>query len=375
MPNVSFNQLLSAPQITRVISTLKTPQSRFQTFLNMGPGGSAENPVGGHFAGWDIFDRTRVIAKGRSPGTGPATAPPQVVGHVSATLYRAHEKTYILEERVFRTRPLGRNFGPIDIRGAKYITKQEEYMAQKFKNNREYLCWSMLRGSLGLLNSGDDWIPVAPGSGTFDIDYRIPPGNKLKLDMLGAGDILAASWATAATDVVYDCIQINAANEQLHGRVMNHIWTDTTVLNHLLSNTKLQTLGGTANQIFLNWDRTGFRGPDGMQDTGFEIVFRGMPWITIHVYDGGLDVNGTYTKFYGGTTANFLPDPDSSWTEYMVGSEIVVENVMHPGVERYGLATWIERTTQPAGWELLVVDNGLPALYIPKAVQYGTVVY
>jgi hypothetical protein len=374
MPNVSFAQLMNSTQITKVISRIKTPQSRFQSFFGMGPGGPAENPVGGHFAGWDIFDRSRAMARGRAPGTGPGTGSLNPIGHVSATLYRSHEKVYILEEKVFRTRQLGGNWGNVDARGQNYITKQEEYVAQKFKNSREYLVYSMMRGKMGLLNDGDDWVPVAPAAGTFDIDFQVPAGNLNQLDMLTTGTgIINTVWSNIGADIVTDVMQINAANEQLHGRVVNHLWTDTTVLNYLLNNTRLVTLGGTANTMFNEFKRTDFTGPDGRQDTGFEIVFKGMPWLKIHAYDGGLDVNGTYTKFFDGTTAYFCPDPDSTWCDFLVGSEIVAENVMAPGDERYGLQTWVERCTQPAGWELLVVDNGLPALYVPKAQQFATV--
>lgn len=374
MANVSFNQLMSAPQITRVISTIKTPQSRFQSFFGMQPGGPNENEVGGHFTGWDIFDKTRKIAKGRAPGAGPGTSAPNAMGHVSAVIYRSHEKMHLSEERIFRIRPMGQNFGNVDAAGQKYITKQEEFMAQKFKNAREYLVYSMMRGKLGLLNDGDDWVPVAPGAGTFDINYRIPDGNLNQLDMLGGGAIINTVWSNTSTaDIVNDVMQINAANEQLHGRIVEHFWTDSTVLNYMLNNTKLQALGGTANQVFNQWTRTTFTGPDAMQDTGYEVVFRGMPWLKVHSYDAGLDVNGTFTKFFTGTTGYFCPEPDSSWCEMQIGSERILENVASVASERFGLQAWVERTTQPAGWELLTVDNCIPVLYVPKAAQFATV--
>jgi hypothetical protein len=54
------------------------------------------------------------------------------------------------------------------------------------------------------------------------------------------------------------------------------------------------------------------------------------------------------------------------------GSEIVMENVMDDGQERFGMAAWTEKSTQPAGWEIIGVDNVLPVLYNPAAVAYGT---
>jgi len=376
MATVSLHELLSAPVVTRVISTIKTPQSRLQGFFGMGAGGNNINPVGGHHAGFDIFDKTRTLAHGRAPGTGPSTISPNVIGHVPVTIYRAHEKMPLLEERIFRTRPLGGQWGDVDNRGQRYITSQEEYLAQRFRNFREFMLSRMLRGGFGLLASGDDWIPVETDAGTFNVDFQVPAASKTKLNLLGAGDIVGTSWATVATaDVIGDCLEINAAFEQLHGRPLRHVWCNSTILQYLLTNTGLKNAGGTANIVFSSWNQEVTRSAEGIPGTGHEIVFRALPFLTFHVYDAGLTVNGTYTKFFDDTHAVFLPDPGADWAEMLEGSEIVAENRLDPGSERYGLAAWTERFTQPAGFELIAVDNAVPALYIPTCVAYGTVVY
>ena len=74
MANISLDELLRTERVTRVISTIKTPQTLHQDFWGMAPGGANTNPIGGHVAGWDIFDKTRKIAPGRSPGTGPGSS-------------------------------------------------------------------------------------------------------------------------------------------------------------------------------------------------------------------------------------------------------------------------------------------------------------
>jgi len=372
---VSLDQVLMSPVVTRVISTIKTPQSLLTSYFGARPGGPNSNPVGGHHTGWDIFDRTRTIAHGRAPGTGPGTITPQVVGHVTAQIYRAHEKMMLLDEKLHRKRALGANWGTIDSRGQRYITAQEGYMAQRFLNSREFMLSRMLRGGFDLLQSGDDWIAVDIGSGTFTIDYQVPSGNKSKLNMLGAGDIIGTSWDDAAADVIGDCFAINKAFEQLHGRPLRHVWVNSTVMGYLLVNTGLKNAAGTANVTFSEFAPRNFTGPDGVQDTGFEVIFRGLPWLRFHVYDAGLDVNGTYTQFFDDTHATFLPDIDATWFEMHEGSEIVRENVLDPGTERYGLSAWVEPHTQPAGFEMISVDNCLPVLYVPKCVAYGTVVY
>jgi len=371
---VSLNQLLSAPVVTRVISTIRTPQSKLQEFLGFQPGGANRNPVGGHYHGWDIFDKTRTIATGRPPGTGPATIAPQIIGHVHATLYRAHEKIRLLDERIFRIRPLGRGYDSVDIAGQQYITSQEAHLAQRFRNSREFMVTRMLRGTFQLKQSGDDWIPVDSG-GTFTVDYQIPAANKTQLNLTGAGNRIDVSWDNTGADVPKQLLNINADFEELHGFPLKHVWCNTTILNHLLNNDRLIELGGTSNVMFDQFARTTSPTEDNRPDTGFVVSFKGVPWCLFHVYDGGITVDGTYTKHLAATAAVFLPDPSPDWTEMVEGSELVRENVLSPPVERFGLAGWSEPITQPSGHELLAVDNALPALYLPKCVGYGTVVF
>lgn len=374
MPAVTLEQLLMAPVVTRVISTIKVPGERIQQWAGMQPGGPNVFRAGGHHTGWDVFDHTRKLATGRPPGTGPATVPKQRVGHVSATIYRFHEKIPLLQEHIFRIRPLGAQWGTIDANGQSYVTRQQAYLAQRFRNMREFMVSRMFRGSFQLLQSGDDWIPVDSG-GHFTVDYQIPAGNKGQLDMLGTGNIIDVSWADPSANIIGHCLKINAAFEQLHGYPLRHIWCNSNVLQHMLRNTSLINAGGTANVVFSAWGTSPYVGPDNIPDSGHEVVFRGLPWLTVHVYDAGLDVNNTFTKFFSDTQAVFLPDPSPDLWEMHEGSEVVAENYNDPGSERYGLAAWSQRTLQPAGWELLAVDNCIPALYIPKSIANATVVF
>lgn len=369
---ISLNQLLSAPVVTNVISRIKTPLSRFQNFMGMQPGGPHVNKPGGHHTGWDIFDHSRKMAKGRPPGTGPATASAQPVGHVSSVIYRSHEKVPLLAERIFRTRPLGKNWGEVDENGQTYVTKQEKTLAQKFKNAREYMTLSMLKGGFGLKQSGDDWLPVATADGDMTINFQVPAGNTLKLNMLGAGDIISTSISTLTADFNLYCLKINAAFEQLHGRPLRHLWVNSTVANYILNNTKLAGLSGTANVVFDRYAPSGIVGDDGIEDTGLEVVLKAIPWLRIHIYDGGLEVNGTFTKFLGDTEGIFLPEPDGEWAEMQEGSEIVMENLQDQGREVYGMSAWTTQIIDPAGWELKALDNALPALYQPNCVAYAS---
>lgn len=376
MADVTYQEMFATERITEVISRIKTPMSRFQDFMGMGPGGSNSNPVGGKYFGWDIFDRTRSIATGRPAGTGPASANRQIVGHKSASAYRIHEKIHLQEERVFNTRRLGANWGVIDARGQRYVTEQERYLSQRVRNNREFMISQMLQGGFGVWMNGDDWKPTLLGDtgAAFSVTFDIPADN------LPGGAVagLVSDWQNSSTtDIPGQILDLNAKFEELHGMPLRHVWVTSSVMKFLMSNDEMQGQAGTANRVFEVFQPTGLTNVEGIQDTGFNVTFMALPWLTFHQYDGGLDIEqstGTaFQKLLSAKGAIFLPDPSSAWSEWYDGSEIVAENVMDPGAERYGMSAWATRVIDPAGFDLKVLDVGLPVLYVPKAVVYSTV--
>lgn len=369
--DVSFEQLTHSEHISRVITQIRTPRSKFQNFYKTGMGMPNVSSPGGDQVGWDVYNETRQMARGRPQGQGPGTARLNPTSHVSAQVYRSHEKVALLQSRLFRTRPLGTGFNQasLDIRGQTYLTRQEGSLGQRFKNSREFMMAKMFQGGFDIKSQGEDWLPVSSGSGDITIDFQIPAGNKTQLDMLGAGNIIGTSWDNAAAPIVDQLMDINAAFENLHGWPLQHVWINSATIQNILDNTQLTTIAGTANVVFKRFinEETGF--PD------LQMVFTAVPWVTFHIYDAVLEEVDTKTKIIPDNTAIFTPQPDPEWLEWIEGSEMVAENVRDMGTERFGFWGWMERITQPAAWELLGVDNGLPALYVPSAVAFGTVVF
>ncbi len=93
-----------------------------------------------------------------------------------------------------------------------------------------------------------------------------------------------------------------------------------------------------------------------------------LPFITWHIYNGGVDVNGTFTKFFGDTHAAFMPEPSSTWAQMLVGGESIQENEMTPATPKRGLNFWPQYIREPSRVEIVV-------LRIPKAMAFGTVVF
>lgn len=379
---ITIQQLFQTETITKVVSRFKTPLSLMQSFYGMQVGGPAAQNASGRYVGWDIFDTTRMIARARAPGAPPSTRTQKPVGHVSAQVMRLHEKIPILQEQVARTRPLGSQFGTVDGAGQAYVRRQLEYGTRLFRNAREFMVSRLFRGGWGVTFSGEDWYFVEKGAGMFDVDMQVPATNLDKLDLGTGSDIITSSWEDPGTQVISQILQINAAFERLQGRPLRHIWINSTTFGWLLLNIELAQVGGSAYRIFDSMTRREMRSEEGIPDSGFDVIFRALPLWTFHVYDGVLATTTSETdstdaanvsKIIPDNKAIFTPEPSSDWCGVINGSEYVAENVMDEGKEVFGFHNWTTRVIDPAGWELKMLDNALPALFIPKAIAYGTV--
>lgn len=381
MAVVTYEQLVSSPYVTGLTSQVATTQSRFQKFYNMAPGGAAVEQVSGRVVQLDNFDHTRKIGKGRSPGTGPSTRSLQKVGAKTASLLRIHEKAYLNADKLFNKRKLGQPWSsPADKMGQDYVIKQTSYMAEIISNTREFATVQAFKGAIYLFVDGDDWtFSDSSSSANVTIDFGVPAGNKSKLDMLGDGDILATSWNNTAAPIIGDLMQIDGAMQSLNGRPLTDVWLNSNMIGYVLDNAQVVARGGSANTVFNDWARNPSRNEQGLLNAGTDIVLRGYPDVTFHVYNGGMEVgSGTsqsYTKFLPDNYALFTAAVDNQWHKMVEGSEIVMETRESEGEERFGITSWTEPCTQPAGRELITLDNFLPINAVPTATAYGTIVY
>ena len=360
--SVALPQILQPGTINQVISELRVNNTRLQDFFISG-GGTAQ--VSGRYFAWDVFNDTREVASGRAPGTAPARVTRQPVGNVQGVFPRVHESLQLLYEEIHNQRLLGGMM--LDRAGEGYILRQEKYLAQRYANHREMQFAGMIRGSYYYTRNGDD-LSVSLSSGAEQINFQVPAGNLAKLNMLGAGDILAASWSTLSTDIPAQLTNIDAAFEQLVGLPLEHIWINgPDFQQYVLQNDKIKGLSGTANVVFDRDERIG--------QNDRVVVLKGLPNYTWHVTNGVLNFAGTATKIIPVGSALFCPSPDSSWVQLGEGSEVVVEYPGATPTERFGSYFYAEPTTKPAGYELIGVMNCVPYLYVPKCIAMGTIVY
>lgn len=361
------SQLLAPKTIQKAISQLELPGTSLQTLFGWGLGGTNVARQGGRNFSYDIFNVTRKVASGRVPAQSLAVTKPQAVSTVQATFPRAAEKIELLDEELLNRRPIGGPSAGLD-RSEVFVTRQEAYLAQRFANLIEFQTAALLRGSYSYTSDGDLLRHGFTGGDTT-VTYQVPAGNLTQLDMLGSGNILDADWATAATDIPAQLHAINAAMIQLTGLGLAHVVLTSAGWQMVVNNTKVQDQGGSAGPVFESMRRVGAG--------EFTATLRGLPWLTFHVIDYGLEIydgtSETFTKLIEDDHAAFLPEPSPRWVQYLEGSELVTEGPNGPKHERFGFYPYAFPTHDPSGWELCGVFNGIPALYTPSAVAYGLI--
>lgn len=396
---VTIHDMLQPQVILDVVSRIRKGQGRLAKWFGFhysdfdagrgvltGPG-IKESPT--RSGTYRIFDSTRQVARGRAPGTGPATVTPQPVGEVNYTCARFHEKIRLDSEELSQLSPIMGPNSQLDPGGQSYITEQIGVQVKKFNNAIELLAMGMIRGKLYLKNVGDDWIPVLvqPSAGTpyVTIDFKVPAGNLNQLNMLGAGDIIDVRWDQASAKIIsLHLPKIATAFAQLTGLALTDIWVDAITWGYIIVNTEVVNTAGSANTPFSEFEYVRERGDDGKQVVEWVAVLRGYPTIRWHINpeviiaDGGTDPSyaagtGTLTQAIPAKGALFMSEVDTDWVDLIHCAEMVSDNPGQPMVRRPGFYFWHEWSTQPSCVELIGLLNAIPRLKIPKALALGTV--
>lgn len=393
---VTLHDLLQPQVVMGVVSRVKRARGRLSEFFGFLPSqknfdersillGPNVKKTPNRTGTYRIFDRTRTIAEGRAPGTGPALVSHNPVGEVAYSCVRYHEKIRLFMEELDNLSTIVGPNSAIDPGGQDYVAKQIEHEVARIYNAIELAAAGMIRGQLYLNADGENWTPgLSAGSGaSFTVNFQIPSGNKSQLNMLGGGSLIGTSWTNDAAPILSDLGEIDAAMVQLTGYSLSHVWCNSQLWALVINNTQVQEAAGSANTPFQSYERTKEKGFDGQELAEYTAVLRGYPHVTWHIYNHGLVLGGTdpsysagtgtFTKIIPDNTAVFMPEPDNEWVDALYCGEHVSENPGQPAVMREGFHFWTEYRTQPTCIELLSLFNGLPRLKVPKAIAYGTV--
>jgi hypothetical protein len=234
----------------------------------------------------------------------------------------------------------------------------------------------MFRGVFSVTMSGENWTLSERGAGTFDVLYNIPSGNKTTV-----GGIIDAEWDIASTKIVNHMLEINKRSQLISGYEMQHAWINSTTFEHMLANTQLASVRGTAHRVFENYNQQVVATNGEARAIGFTTMFPALPQFVWHIYDA-TSVVATQTDPETQTTSNnslYVPDgkmiltpaPEpGGWHGMYHCAEVVRENDDAEPTIKSGLSSWSIRTNYPAGEELAMLHNLVPLLPTPSAVFY-----
>jgi len=377
----ALQTLLSPQVLTQTISQKAAASDWLLQLFGLGPGAKNEIYMGhGRWGAFNIYNNVRTVAKGRAPGTAAARSNPNPMGSVPFVYPRMHDSVPLSAEVIHNlgliTDPQRR-----DAMGADMIRSQTDTLAQKAANWRKAQLIGALRDSLYFRSSGDSQYITFTSTNAQRINFQMPTGNKSQLNMLGAGSIIDATWATNTTNIPKHLLAINAAFQRLNGGHLAVVICGFAVWDYVKKNTYVQQEHGTSHSPFLRFERVAME--DTIAKTSKNVMIAELasaPGVIFYITDEGLDIgeegSETFTPIVETNCAMFIGfEPGQDVIQCYQGSEPIAEFDGGPEDLKIGSAAWSVKRSNPTSTDLFILDNALIVNHIPDSVAYGTVVF
>lgn len=387
---VAYLDILRPQVLTKVVRQVVASADPILNFMGFQPGGANERSMGhGREGMYHIFDDSRQVAKGRAPGTPAGRSTKQPMKAVPFVYPRMHDSVSLLAETFHN---LGRIENPTerDNAGKDMIMRQTTTLTRRAANWRIAMTVGMLRDALYMQQDGDDWhINYTSTSALFQMNFRVPAGNKTQLNMtdrsatsVHGGSIIDISWDSAGADIPLHFAKINQARSVQGVGPVKHVLLNSILWQKIIKNDYLAALAGIANPPFTTYQREVGERPDGSPLHEYTGAFNALPGVTFHITDEGLELwdaaNSVYTfvKHVPDTMAIFLGEPigTDKYSLYQ-GSEPIAEYDGGPETVRVGLSSWSKKTSNPTATEVYVLDNALTVPHDPYDIAPATVVF
>ena len=382
-----YLDILRPQVLTKVVKQVVGSADPILNFMGMQPGGQNEIFMGhGREGTYHVFDDSRRTAKGRAPGTPAGRSSKQAMKAVPFVYPRMHDSVSLLAEFIHN---LGKIDDPAqrDEAGREMIIRQTTVQSQRAANWRCAMVVGMLRGQLYIHEDGDDWNPnYTSTSALYQFGSQIPAGNKSQLNMtdragnsVHSASIIDVPWSNPGANIPEHFAKINQARAVQGVGPVTHLHLNSITWQKVINNDYLAAQAGISNPPFQMYEREAYKRPDGTPVHEYIGRFNALPGIDWHISDEGLELwasSGTYTfaKHWDDAMVIMMGDPKQSdtFTLYQ-GSEPIAEYDGGPETVRVGLSSWSKKTANPTSTEIYVLDNCLPVLHDPYAIDIATV--
>lgn len=378
----ALQTLLNPVTLTRTVSQVAASSDWLANLFGVQPGGpNIFNYGHGREGSYHVYNNTRKVGKGRSPGSAAGRRNSQPMGKVLFSYPRMHDSVSLSAEVLHN---LAKIDDPAvrDVAGQDMIERQTTTLGQLAANWRKAMLIGMLRDSLYIARNGDDeyFTYTDPGVLGQRVNFRMPPGNQARLNMLNNGDIITGTFASDATDIPLILGNINAAFQQLNGGFLGAVITNWQVWNNIVGNAFVQALHGTSSPPFVSIEWSGESTLAKTMRNVYTARLNFMPQTTFYITDEGLEVGlpgqEVFTKVVPANKAVFVGfNPGDDVVGCYEGSEPISEKDGDPQITKVGLASWSVPRSNPTATELYVLDNALIANHVPNSIAYADVIF
>ena len=264
--------------------------------------------------------------------------------------------------------------------GQDEITRQTTAFGQIIANLRVSCCQSVLANGAIYFDANQE-VLADSNNAALTIDFGVPAGNKSQLNMLGAGSIIDASWATAGTSIAKQLQNIQAAGRQLTGYQLTEAYYGKNVIDYILNNTQFGTY--MAHNLTFGEAVVTRKLPPG---------FMGFNWHPMselflakaYTNQGSTIGAEAIVDAWTATKVVFTPALSQEWFEMVEGTYPVPKSINQyedatkaaEDIEEVaGRFAYAYITHDPPTVKEVSGDTFLPVLKVPKAVAIATVAF
>lgn len=197
--------------------------------------------------------------------------------------------------------------------GQQTVAFESNNFGQYFKNLRLSTIYSMLTLGHIYYDGSGNLLPTSSGAVT-DVNFRVPTGNTGQLDVLGAGAIISASWATSTTDIAGQLESIHAAAVKLTGYPLQHAFYGANIRKYLNTNDSVKEMLKTDSAMANSFRQNVIPEMFGLQWHPMTKAFFA-------------DSAGTNQSWWSGDMVVFTPEPSPDWYELLEGTYAVPTNI------------------------------------------------